>query len=286
MSHVVFMCTIFSFFACLFAAAILVVGSVVREWGAWHLRRMLVLALFVLFLFSQGADVYISNISRLRRGWIYEIQEIVLVLAIPVFALFANGDFRTALRTRLNLGFLALSLLAAVAYIYGNFVNVAAWTVAYSVYSVGWIMTAIYAGIVHTLSQERRQRVAAIVTLGLLVTLIVSELATSLPLTGLVIPLMALTWAVSFTSDELRGFMARRSVETMLDLDAAVQRYSISVREREVMSLLLEGKRYDEIGEQLFISKATVKTYVFRVYNKLGVNSKMEMVNKLMTGRL
>ena len=47
--------------------------------------------------------------------------------------------------------------------------------------------------------------------------------------------------------------------------------------------LLLQGKRYDEIGEALFISKATVKTYIFRVYQKAGVNSKMQLVNKLLT---
>ena len=48
------------------------------------------------------------------------------------------------------------------------------------------------------------------------------------------------------------------------------------------MDLLLQGKRYHEIGEALYISKATVKTYVLRIYQKVGVNSKMGLVNELL----
>lgn len=52
---------------------------------------------------------------------------------------------------------------------------------------------------------------------------------------------------------------------------------SLSPREREVAELLLEGLTYQEIGERLFISLATVKTHVERIYKKTGTGNKMEL---------
>lgn len=52
---------------------------------------------------------------------------------------------------------------------------------------------------------------------------------------------------------------------------------SLSPREREVASLLLDGLTYQEIGERLFISLATVKTHVDRIYKKTGAGNKMEL---------
>ena len=55
---------------------------------------------------------------------------------------------------------------------------------------------------------------------------------------------------------------------------------------RRLLTLLLvAGKRYHEIGEALFFSRQTVKTYVLRVYAKFDVNSKMELVNRLLAER-
>ena len=51
----------------------------------------------------------------------------------------------------------------------------------------------------------------------------------------------------------------------------------LSPREREVASLLLDGLTYQEIGERLFISLATVKTHVDRIYKKTGAGNKMEL---------
>lgn len=52
----------------------------------------------------------------------------------------------------------------------------------------------------------------------------------------------------------------------------------ISPREGEVVRLLLLGHSYKEIGEKLYISLPTVQTHVSRIYQKAGVNSKMELL--------
>jgi DNA-binding NarL/FixJ family response regulator len=50
----------------------------------------------------------------------------------------------------------------------------------------------------------------------------------------------------------------------------------LSPREQEVLALLALGRTNAQIGEQLFLSVDTVKTYVRRVFAKLGVNNRTQ----------
>lgn len=49
-------------------------------------------------------------------------------------------------------------------------------------------------------------------------------------------------------------------------------------RERQVLSLLMEGARNDEIADALFISQRTVETHVQNLLRKMGAHSKLEAV--------
>lgn len=49
---------------------------------------------------------------------------------------------------------------------------------------------------------------------------------------------------------------------------------ALSLREQEVLALLALGFSNPEIAEELFLSVDTVKTYVRRVFTKLGVNNR------------
>ncbi len=52
----------------------------------------------------------------------------------------------------------------------------------------------------------------------------------------------------------------------------------LSVREREVLKLLVRGYSLSEIGAKLFLSVKTVDTYKTRLMEKLGLNKKSELV--------
>ena len=62
---------------------------------------------------------------------------------------------------------------------------------------------------------------------------------------------------------------------------ANCSKYAISVRETEVLRLILEGLTYKEVGEKLFISEKTVDSHMQNIYAKVGVRNKLSLWNKL-----
>jgi DNA-binding CsgD family transcriptional regulator len=61
---------------------------------------------------------------------------------------------------------------------------------------------------------------------------------------------------------------------------AAMGAASLTMREREVARLAAEGHPAREIARRLFLSERTVETHLTRVYAKLGVASKVELVRR------
>ena len=60
--------------------------------------------------------------------------------------------------------------------------------------------------------------------------------------------------------------------------DAMMLLNDLTDREREILSLLAEGMRNDDIAQKLFISPQTVQTHVRNILGKLRVHSKLEAV--------
>ena len=60
------------------------------------------------------------------------------------------------------------------------------------------------------------------------------------------------------------------------------QNYHLSKREREVGTLLLQGKSNKQIALALDISVSTVEFHLRNIYTKLGVNNRVEAVKKLL----
>jgi DNA-binding CsgD family transcriptional regulator len=56
----------------------------------------------------------------------------------------------------------------------------------------------------------------------------------------------------------------------------------LSGREREILALAARGKTNAEIGRELYIGEATVKTHLLRAYAKLGVSSRTAAVTAAM----
>jgi DNA-binding CsgD family transcriptional regulator len=66
------------------------------------------------------------------------------------------------------------------------------------------------------------------------------------------------------------------------DLSGLENRYGISPRECEIISLMIRGKSNREITEALFISQETVKKHIYNVYRKIGVKNRVQLVNAVL----
>ncbi len=55
--------------------------------------------------------------------------------------------------------------------------------------------------------------------------------------------------------------------------------FNITKREKEIMLLMFQGFNNVEIAQQLFISRATVKTHIHHVYDKVGVSGRVGLIN-------
>jgi DNA-binding NarL/FixJ family response regulator len=64
--------------------------------------------------------------------------------------------------------------------------------------------------------------------------------------------------------------------------EAPVSRETLSARETEVLALAGRGLTNAQIGRELFVSEATVKTHLLRAYAKLGVSGRTAAVTRAM----
>lgn len=65
-------------------------------------------------------------------------------------------------------------------------------------------------------------------------------------------------------------------------LDRFCAQNDISARERDILSLVLEGFGNEEIGRRLFISTGTVKTHMHNIFRKTGIGSRTRLVRRIL----
>jgi DNA-binding CsgD family transcriptional regulator len=65
------------------------------------------------------------------------------------------------------------------------------------------------------------------------------------------------------------------------DLARLFERHGITRREREIAREICLGKTNQQIADGLFISLQTVKDHTHRIYSKMGVRSRVQLVQKL-----
>lgn len=60
-------------------------------------------------------------------------------------------------------------------------------------------------------------------------------------------------------------------------LEEITDKYELTQREKELVSLIYEGKSNAEIASVLFISESTVKTHVYNIFRKLNIKNRMQL---------
>jgi DNA-binding NarL/FixJ family response regulator len=77
--------------------------------------------------------------------------------------------------------------------------------------------------------------------------------------------------------------IARKTLQLMVNPIAkekqVVEQSDLSVREMEILKLLVQGSDYKSIAEKLFISPNTVRKHIANIYTKLQISNKVQLVN-------
>ena len=79
-------------------------------------------------------------------------------------------------------------------------------------------------------------------------------------------------------SDQLHFILEAFMSSVPLRVISSNGRYLLSQREDEVANLVAEGMTNREVAQKLGVSEHTVSNYLFRMYEKLGVSSRVELV--------
>lgn len=79
--------------------------------------------------------------------------------------------------------------------------------------------------------------------------------------------------------------IARRVFDFFKQENPSEGDYDLSVREKEILGLLVDGNSYKEIASQLFISLETVRTHIRHIYEKMQVKSKSQAVVKALKSK-
>jgi DNA-binding NarL/FixJ family response regulator len=79
-------------------------------------------------------------------------------------------------------------------------------------------------------------------------------------------------------ANRLAGEGRRRSAE---DVVATLARAPLTPRERDVVQLLISGASTRDIAQRTTLTVATVNTYLKRIFSKLGVHSRVELVARM-----
>jgi len=68
---------------------------------------------------------------------------------------------------------------------------------------------------------------------------------------------------------------------TKIGMDHVFELYGVTKRERQIVQQICLGKTNKQIADELFISLQTVKDHTHRIYSKVGVNSRMQLVQMM-----
>lgn len=82
-------------------------------------------------------------------------------------------------------------------------------------------------------------------------------------------------------AQSLRSIMSGRRIYAAELIDEAYSEANpLTEREKEVISLIAEGKNTKEIADQLFLSNGTVRNYVSVILDKLNVSNRIEAIKR------
>lgn len=64
---------------------------------------------------------------------------------------------------------------------------------------------------------------------------------------------------------------------TTCSISTFIDKYDLTRRECEILTLLFEGRTNEEIAQKLYISENTLRRHIYNMYSKIGIKSRWEL---------
>lgn len=74
-----------------------------------------------------------------------------------------------------------------------------------------------------------------------------------------------------------------KDLSTEDKIDNFCMTYGLTVRQKDIVSLIIEGDSNKEISEKLFITEGTVKTHIYNIFKKVEVTSRQQIIKKVLS---
>jgi DNA-binding NarL/FixJ family response regulator len=84
----------------------------------------------------------------------------------------------------------------------------------------------------------------------------------------------------------MNSHIAKKVLSMFRDQNVKSNGYSLSEREKEILSLLVEGLSKKQIAEKIFLSHHTVDSHIRNIYAKLEVHSRSSAISKAIREKL
>jgi ligand-binding sensor domain-containing protein/DNA-binding CsgD family transcriptional regulator len=98
--------------------------------------------------------------------------------------------------------------------------------------------------------------------------------------------LVAAAFILSAVVMAVKAWKKVRSVPLTLEenVDEVIGAAGLTAREQEILRLVLQGSGNKDIANKLFISPSTVRNHISNIYQKLGVNNRLELISLIGRG--
>ena len=84
----------------------------------------------------------------------------------------------------------------------------------------------------------------------------------------------------------MNSHIAKKVLSMFRDQNVKSNGYSLSDREKEILSLLIDGLNKKQIAEKIFLSHHTVDSHIRNIYAKLEVHSRSSAISKAIREKL
>jgi DNA-binding CsgD family transcriptional regulator len=75
------------------------------------------------------------------------------------------------------------------------------------------------------------------------------------------------------------------TINRVYSVDQITEQYRLTIREKQVMDLIIRGKSNKEIEQELIISANTVKNHIYSIFRKTGVVSRGQLINRILSSK-